>query len=128
MQKENVIKELTFEFGVDIIRLYKSLVAKREYVLSKQILRSGTSIGANVREAMNAHSRKDFVYKLGISLREASETEYWLDLLERTNLLDLKTHKLYSVKVILIIKILTKIIVTTKKNSKIYKNRGIGKN
>lgn len=87
MEKKNVIKEKSFEFAKEIVYLYKSLVDKKEFVLSKQLLRSGTSIGANVRESEHAQSKADFIHKLSISLKEANETEYWLDLLYETNYL-----------------------------------------
>ena len=82
----NVILIKSKEFAVRIINLYKHLCAnKKEYVLSKQVLRSGTSIGANVREANVAQSKKEFVAKMNISLKEAAETEYWLELLHETD-------------------------------------------
>src|SRR5215211_4114609 len=78
----NILKEKSYAFVLRSINLYKHLsVAKKEYVLSKQLLRSGTSIGANVAEANQAQSRPDFISKLGIALKEAAETEYWLSLL-----------------------------------------------
>ncbi len=86
-EKKNVIKEKSFEFAKEIVYLYKVLADKREFVLSKQLLRSGTSIGANVRESEHAQSKADFIHKLSISLKEANETEYWLDLLYETNYL-----------------------------------------
>ena len=88
MEKKNVIKEKSFEFAKEIVYLYKVLAEKREYVLSKQLLRSGTSIGANIREAEHAQSKADFIHKLSISLKEANETEYWLDLLFETKYLN----------------------------------------
>ena len=79
------IKSRTFEFSVQIIELYKYLqIDKKEYMLGKQLLRSGTSIGANVEEATAAQSKKDFIAKMSISLKEARETNYWLRLLKRT--------------------------------------------
>ena len=88
MNKDNVILGKSMEFAVRIVNLYKYLVdEKRERIMSKQLLRSGTSIGANVREGVYAQSRKDFVSKLSIALKEASETEYWLELLSRTQYL-----------------------------------------
>ena len=74
MEKKNVIKEKSFEFAKEIVYLYKVLAEKREYVLSKQLLRSETSIGANIREAEHAQSKADFIHKLSISLKEANET------------------------------------------------------
>ncbi len=82
MKEENIIKDKSHKFALRIIKLYKYLVSeKREYVLSKQVLRSGTSIGANVEEAIGGQSRKDFVAKICIAYKEARETKYWLELL-----------------------------------------------
>ena len=78
--KDNVVKDKSLEFAVRIVNLYKFLVnEQKEFVMSKQILRSGTSIGANIREAEQAQSRADFINKLNIALKEANETEYWLE-------------------------------------------------
>lgn len=83
--KENVILDKSKKFAIRIIRLYKYLCdEKKEYVLSKQVLRSGTSIGANVKEAVRGQSKADFYSKMNIALKEASETEYWLELLYET--------------------------------------------
>ncbi len=80
--KNNPLRDKTRNFSLRIIKLYKYLTEDyKEYIFSKQILRSGTSIGANVAEAIYAQSKKDFITKLSISLKETSETEYWLDLL-----------------------------------------------
>ncbi len=87
MEKKNIIKEKSFAFAIDIVNLYKVLSEKKEFVLSRQVLRSGTSIGANVRESEHAQSKADFIHKLSISLKEANETEYWLDLLYETKYL-----------------------------------------
>ncbi len=83
--KENKLADLSMEFAVEILNLVKELRGKRESVSSNQIGRSGTSIGANIREAKYAQSRNDFISKLEIALKEASETGYWLDLLYRTD-------------------------------------------
>ena len=89
MERKNKIHEITKSFAIRIIRLYQYLCEHhKEYVLSKQILRCGTSIGANVRESINAQSREDFIHKLNIALKEANETEYWLELLFLTNYID----------------------------------------
>lgn len=86
--KDNVVKDKSLEFAVRIVNLYKFLVnEQKEFVMSKQILRSGTSIGANIREAEQAQSRADFINKLNIALKEANETEYWLELLIRLSLI-----------------------------------------
>ena len=84
--KENVIQVKSFEFALTVIRLYKKLQEEREYVISKQLLRSGTSIGANVEEAIAGQSKKDFLSKISISLKEARETRYWLRLLKESEL------------------------------------------
>lgn len=78
-------REKTFLFAVEIIRNYKVLVEKKEFVMSKQLLRSGTTIGAMVREAKNAESKADFIHKLGIAQKECDETTYWLELLKETD-------------------------------------------
>ncbi len=86
--KGNVISDKSKRFAVRVIRLYQHLTEhKREFVLSKQLLRSGTSIGANVREAGRAQSKKDFTSKMNIALKEAAESEYWLELLQETDYL-----------------------------------------
>jgi four helix bundle protein len=86
MAKENVIVTKTFDFSLNTIELYKHLTENKEYVLSKQLLRSGTSIGANVEEAIGAISKREFTSKMGISLKEARESRYWLRLLDRSQL------------------------------------------
>lgn len=86
--KNNVVKDKSFSFAIRIVGLYKFLAEeKREYILSKQVLRSGTAIGALVRESEQAESKKDFVHKMSIALKEANETEYWLELLYKTDYL-----------------------------------------
>ena len=114
MEKKNVIKEKSFEFAKEIVYLYKVLADKREFVLSKQLLRSGTSIGANVRESEHAQSKADFIHKLSISLKEANETEYWLDLLFETRYISESEFKFIKPKIIEILKILVSIINTSK--------------
>jgi len=86
---KGVLEEKSFQFAIQIVKLSKYLVeVQKEFVLSKQILRSGTSIGANIAEAQYAQSRPDFVSKMHISLKEASETRYWLRILDATEILD----------------------------------------
>lgn len=86
--KDSVIAEKTVDFAVRIVKFYKYLCdEKNEYVLSKQILRSGTSIGANVRESKNAQSKADFISKLNIALKEADETQYWLEIMVKSDLI-----------------------------------------
>jgi len=90
--KESVLKNKSFVLAIQSVTLYKQLInVNKEYVMSKQLLRSGTSVGANVREAQCASSIKDFIYKLSIALKECEETMYWLELLEATNYIDLPT-------------------------------------
>ena len=91
--KENKLADLSMNFSIQIINLVKELKTKHESVISNQIGRSGTSIGANIYEANYAQGRKDFVSKLEIALKEASETGYWLELLYRTNYIDEPTYK-----------------------------------
>jgi len=94
MKEGNIIKEKSRTFALRIIRLYKYLTLnKKEYVLSKQVLRSGTSIGANIEEAQGAQTKKDFVAKIYISHKEARETKYWLELLRDGNILEKEFSK-----------------------------------
>ena len=90
---ESKLRDLSMDFSVQIIALVKVLKAKHETIISNQIGRSGTSIGANIYEAKHAQGKKDFVSKLEIALKEASETGYWLELLYRTNYIDEETYK-----------------------------------
>ena len=96
--KENKLVELSMEFSVDIINLVKQLKSSHESIISNQIGRSGTSIGANIHEAQYAQGKKDFISKLEIALKEASETGYWLELLRRTNYIDEQSYKSLSAK------------------------------
>ena len=96
--KENKLAELSMEFSVDIINLVKQLKENRESIISNQIGRNGTSIGANIHEAQYAQGKKDFISKLEIALKEASETGYWLELLHRTNYIDEQSYKSLSAK------------------------------
>ncbi len=113
--KDNVLMDKTFSFAKRIVKLYKYLtLEKKEYILSKQLLRSGTSIGSNIREGKYAQSEKDFISKLSISLKEASETEYWLELLKNEYLTEKEVESILP-DLIEIIKLLTSIIKTMKK-------------
>jgi four helix bundle protein len=114
-KKRNIIQEKTYQFALDIIILYKKMREQNEFILSKQVVRSGTSIGANVEEAGAGQSRKDFISKMAISSKEARETNYWLRLLrdsqlckgiDYTNLINESEE---------IIKILTSIVKTSQK-------------
>jgi four helix bundle protein len=106
----------SFEFALTIIELYKALVKNREYVLSKQLLRSGTSIGANVNEASAAESRKDFGHKMSIASKEARETTYWLQLIKYGKLVDINVDRELS-KCDELVRMLTSIVKTTTQNS-----------
>jgi four helix bundle protein len=89
MKSNNIIQDKSFAFAIRVVNLYKYLIAdKKEFVLSKQLLRSGTSIGANVEEAIGGVSDKDFLNRLGIAYKEARETIYWLKLLNKTDYLN----------------------------------------
>ena len=114
MEKRNVIKEKSFLFAIEIVGLYKVLAERKEFVLSKQVLRSGTSIGANIREAEHAQSKADFIHKLSISLKEANETEYWLDLLYETKYINQIEFENIKPKIIELLKLLISIINTSK--------------
>lgn len=96
--KENKLVELSMDFSVDIISLVNFLKSNHESIISSQIGRSGTSIGANMHEAQYAQGKKDFISKFEIALKEASETGYWLELLHRTNYIDEQTFKALSSK------------------------------
>ena len=112
---ENVIKEKSKKFAIRIVRLYQYLQEeKKEYVLSKQLLRSGTSVGANVNEALQGQSRKDFIAKMSISLKEINETEYWLELLKETNYITREQYESISKDCKEVAKLLTSIVKTSK--------------
>jgi four helix bundle protein len=113
-RKNNIIVKKSYDFALSIISLYKQLVERKEYVLSKQILRSGTSIGANIHEAVSGESKKDFIHKLGIAVKEARETSYWLNLLKDSNYLPLHEYEHLNNHCEELIKILNSIILTTK--------------
>ena len=112
--KDNIIIQKSYAFALQIIQLYKSLVEKKEYVLSKQILRSGTSIGANIHEAVSGESKKDFIHKLGIAVKEARETSYWLNLLKDSEYITSDEFNKLNNSCDEIIRILNSIILTTK--------------
>ncbi len=117
MKKENVIKEKSFAFALRIVNLYKFLCEeKREFVLSKQVLRSGTAIGALVREAEHAESTKDFIHKMAIAQKEANETDYWIELLYNSDYLEEKQYQSIHNDIQELLKIISSIIITTKNN------------
>jgi len=116
--KDNPVIEKSKQFAVRIVRLYQHLSNdKREYVLSKQVLRSGTSIGANAHEAQRAQSKKDFVAKTCIASKEASETEFWLDLLHETGYIDQPLFQSISRDCSELIKLLVTIVKTSGHNN-----------
>ncbi|HQE34335.1 four helix bundle protein [Flavobacterium alvei] len=116
---ENIIKTKSFNFALRIVKLYQFLnQEKREYVLSKQLLRSGTSVGALVREAEQAESRLDFIHKLAISQKEANESDYWLELLFQSDYLNEIQYQSLKSDIVEINKILASIIISTKQNLK----------
>lgn len=110
--KQNIIAEKSFGFALEIIDLYIQLTKENEYVISKQLLKSGTSIGANVEESVAAQSTRDFVSKLSIAAKEARETRYWLRLLSKSKLTEINVDD-HLGQIEEIIKILTKSIKTT---------------
>jgi len=115
MGQDNTIVVKSKAFAIRIIRLYQFLQnEKKEYTLSKQLLRSGTSIGANVKEAIRGFSKKDFRFKLGIALKEASESEYWLELLFETEYISDKQFQSLNEDCLELIKILTAILNSSK--------------
>jgi len=116
-QKPNVIKEKSFAFALRVVKLHRFLSQdKKEYVLSKQLLRSGTAIGALVREAEHAESKADFVHKLSIALKEANETSYWIELLHQSEIITEQQHQSISPDATELIKLLVSIIKTSKTN------------
>ncbi|WP_080779355.1 four helix bundle protein [Chryseobacterium phocaeense] len=116
---ESIVGKKSFEFAVNIVRFYKRIITdKKEFTLSKQMLRSGTSIGANIREALNAQSRMDFIHKLSISQKECDETLYWLELLYATDYISEEEFENLRNQASELLKIIRSIIITTKnKNS-----------
>lgn len=118
MKKDNIVKTKSFEFAVRIVNLYKYLSeSKKEFVLSKQVLRSGTSVGANIREAINAESKADFIHKLSIAQKECDETIYWIELLFATDYLNKDEFESINEDAVSMIKIIKSIIIKSK-NSK----------
>ncbi len=119
MKTENVIVDKSKAFAIRIINLYKYLCdEKKEYVLSKQLLRSGTSIGANIKEAIRGQSKDDFAHKMNISLKEASESEYWLELLHETDYITDQQYDSIIGDCTELIKILISIIKSSRKGAK----------
>ena len=115
MGKENIVKEKSYAFALKIIKTYKLLnFEQKEFVLSKQVLRSGTSIGALIKEAEHAQSKADFINKMNIALKEANETEYWLMLLKDSDYIDTKNYITIYNDCSELIKLLASIVKTSK--------------
>jgi four helix bundle protein len=114
MEKRNEILELSFEFALNIIKYCEELESIKKYVLAKQMLKSGTSIGANIREAQNSESKQDFIHKLKIAAKETNETEYWILLCQKSESYPSPNELLLQIKSIE--KLLNTIIATTKRN------------
>ena len=116
-KRENVVKDKSFAFALRVVKLSRYLNdEKREFVLSKQLLRSGTATGALVREAEQAESKADFIHKMAIALKEANETDYWIELLFQSNTIIKKEYDSIQPEIIALSKLLTSIIKTSKTN------------
>jgi len=124
MLHDNFIADFTEDFGLRIVNLYKYLrKEKKEYIMSMQLYRSGTSIGANVAESKNAQSKADFISKLSIALKEAGESDYWLKLLLKSQTISVQEYESIKNDLNIIIGTLIKIIKTTKENMKNNENK-----
>ncbi len=110
-----MIQQRSFNFSLKAMELYKILIYQKEFVISKQFLKSATSIGANIEEALAGESRKDFLHKMAISLKESREARYWLRILEESQIIE-KDYSVYLKEIEIIINILTKIVKTTSHN------------
>jgi len=110
--KQNLIQEKSFDFALLGIEIYKEMIKNKEFVLSKQLLKSGTSIGANLEEALEGISKKDFTSKMSISSKEARESNYWLRLIEKSKIVDIDVAETL-IQITSIINILTKIVKTS---------------
>ncbi len=113
--KESIVQKKSFQFSLKIISLYKQLQQEKEFIISNQILRSGTSIGANIEEALAGQSKKDFTAKMSISSKEARETKYWLRLLKESELTNINVNSLI-LDIEELIRILTSIVKTSQNN------------
>lgn len=124
-KENNIIVQKTFDFAVRSINLYKHLCYKainKEFIISKQLLRSGTSIGANIEEAIGGQSTADFISKLSIAYKEARESLYWIKLLYKTDYITDAEYKILTADLDDIIKIIAKIKITTLKNTNLNSN------
>ncbi|GAA3737835.1 four helix bundle protein [Flavobacterium ginsengisoli] len=118
VMKNNIVRNKSFDFAIRIVKLYQYLNnTKKEFILAKQLLRSGTSIGAMIREAEHAESKSDFIHKFAIAQKEANETVYWLELLKATDYLNEKEFENIYNDAITILKLITSILKTSKNQS-----------
>ena len=116
MKEDNILAEKSSDFAVRTVNCYKFLSQeKKEFIMSKQLYKSGTSIGANIHEGLQAQSKPDFISKMGIALKEAEETDYWLYLLSESEFLDEKIYKSFNKDIKELIKLLVSIIKTARK-------------
>lgn len=113
--KESIVQQKSFQFSLKIISLYKELIKENEYIVSKQLLRSGTSIGANIEEALAGQSKREFTAKMSISSKEARESKYWLRLLKQSELTSIDVDSLI-LDIDELIRILTSIVKTSQQN------------
>ena len=121
MRGKSIIKDKSFAFASRVVRLYQYLVEqKKEFVLSKQLLRSGTAVGALVRESQNAESKADFIHKLGIAQKECDESIYWLELLKETGYLSEKEFESINAEAIELLKMIRSAIITSKNKTQIH--------
>ncbi len=115
--KENIVREKSFLFAIRIVNLYRFLKEQRkEFVLSKQLLRSGTSVGAMIREAEYGETKKDFIHKMSVAQKEINESIYWIELLEQTKYISKEQFLSINNDAVELIKLITSIIKTTKEN------------
>jgi four helix bundle protein len=112
---KSIIRDKSFQFSLNVISLYKELMKENEFIISRQLLKSGTSIGANIEEALAGQSKKDFIAKMSISSKEARETKYWLRLLKESELTSINVNNLL-LDIEEIIKMLTAIVKTSQQN------------
>ncbi len=119
-QKPNIVRDKSFAFAVRIVNLYKHFSSdKKEFIMSKLLMRSGTSVGANVREGVNAQSKKDFIHKLSIAQKECNESTYWLELQKETEYINTEEYNSLANDATELLKIIRSIIITTKRNYKL---------
>jgi len=117
-ENNSILKDKSFSFAISVVRIYKFLTEeKKEFVMSKQLLRSGTSVGANIREAKNAESTMDFIHKLGIAQKECDETIYWLELLKETDYIENGKFIILSDEANQILKMIKSTILTLKQKN-----------